>query len=81
MSKKKKGKYTKDSAKGILFANEIEVKEREVVAPTLIAQVADNLRGKKRIERLIVLRKAPGIKLWGVIDYLVGQHNYEIVWE
>ena len=81
MIKKKKGKHTKESAKAILFANGIEVREREITPPTLMGQVVDKILGEKRIERLVVLRKAPGIKLWGVIDYLTGQHNFQVVWE
>ena len=81
MTKKKKGKYTKESAMARLFANGIESREREIVAPTLIEAVVDKIASRKRIERTITLRKSPGIKLWGTIDYLVSKHNFVVVRE
>lgn len=74
-------KHTKESAVGILSRNGISCMEREVVAPTLIEQAADKLLGKKRIERIVSIYKTkPGIGLWGVIDYLVHNHKFVVVW-
>lgn len=82
MTKKKKGKFTKESAMARLFANGIECREREVVAPTIIETVVDKMVGKKRIERTVILHKRPpGIKLWGTIDYLVKNHKFQIIYE
>ena len=73
-------KYTKESAIARLFANGIEVREREVAAPTLIETAINAMLGKKCVERTIQLQKSPGIKMWGVIDYLVKNHKFQIIW-
>ena len=73
-------KYTKESAIARLFANGIEVREREVAAPTIIETAINAMLGRTRMERIIQLQKSPGIKLWGAIDYLVKNHKFQIIW-
>jgi len=75
-----KSKYTKESAIAKLFANGIEVREREIISHNLIIAVADRIANKTRVERIIQLQKSPGIKMWGAIDYLVKNHKFQIIW-
>ena len=73
-------KYTKESAIARLFANGIEVREREISDRNLVMAVMNKMLGNMKTERTIQLQKSPGIKLWGAIDYLVKNHKFQIIW-